>query len=46
MLLAKACGITIPELRLVTVGDKDVMCSWCSALIAGKPQQGISVSAS
>jgi serine/threonine-protein kinase HipA len=25
MLLAKACGITIPELRLVTVGDKDVL---------------------
>lgn len=25
MLLAKTCGITIPELRLVTVGDKDVL---------------------
>lgn len=25
MLLAKACGITIPGLRLITVGDKDVL---------------------
>lgn len=25
MLLAKTCGITVPELRLVTVGDKDVL---------------------
>ncbi len=25
ILLAKACGITVPELRLVTVGDKDVL---------------------
>ncbi len=25
MLLAKACGISIPELRIVTIGDKDVL---------------------
>jgi len=25
MLLAKSCGITIPELRLITIGDKDVL---------------------
>jgi serine/threonine-protein kinase HipA len=25
MLLAKACGITVPDLRLLTVGDKDVL---------------------
>jgi serine/threonine-protein kinase HipA len=25
MLLAKTCGITIPELRLITIGDKDVL---------------------
>ncbi len=25
MLLAKVCGITVPELRLVTVGNKDVL---------------------
>jgi serine/threonine-protein kinase HipA len=25
MLLAKACGITIPDMRLITIGDKDVL---------------------
>ena len=25
MLLAKACGITIPEVRIITIGDRDVL---------------------